>query len=150
MLELNLKNSATAQSTLSFNSMCRMRDGTLLGASNTGLSRICGYADNGATIPALLKSGLLDLGSHHVKRFRFFYFGLETTGDLKLSVFCDGVLAGEYSVIPSDGGVRTIRVPISRIHQGRYWQWQLENLNGSFFSLYSVKALPIQLSGRQI
>lgn len=149
MIELNLKNRAAAQSTIAFNSMCRMSDGTLLGANGNGVFKMCGYTDNGTAIPVLLKSGMLDMGTHHLKRFRFFYFGLEATGDLSLSVFCDGDLAASYTINIAESGVQSVRVPISREHQGRYWQWQVENTGGAFFALYSVKALPIMIGGRQ-
>lgn len=144
MLELNLKNRAAAQTTIPFNSMCRFGE-AYLGCTDTGISRLCGYRDNDAQIPALIRSGMLDMGTERLKRFRFFYFGVETTGQLRLTVFCDGNEAGSYIVDPDAGGVREIRVPISRAHFGRYWQWQVENISGSFFALYSVRALPVIL-----
>lgn len=144
MLQVNLKNRAATQTTESFNSMCKVGK-AYLGASSSGLFTIGGSTDNGAEIPALMKSGMLDLGTEKRKRVRFFYFGLECSGALKLSLFCDGALAGEYTVEKTTG-VQDIKVPISRDHVGRYWQWQIENVGGAFFALYSVKALPIILN----
>ena len=144
MLELNLTNRAATQTTQAYNSAC-MFDDVPLGATSTGLYRIGGYTDHGAAIPALIKSGMLDLGTERIKRFRFFYFGLQASGNLELTIFCDGIEAASYTVDGSDGGSREVRVPISRAYQGRYWQWQVENASGSFFALYSVKALPVVL-----
>jgi hypothetical protein len=145
MIELNLVNKAPSQSTLNFNSMCKF-NGEYLGASSTGVYKMVGYNDNGVQIPSIVKSGMNDFGSHSQKRFRFFYFGVETTGDLILKVFADGSIVGEeYSTSPLAQEVRTIRVPISRKGQARYWSWSVENVDGSFFSLYSVKALPVIL-----
>ena len=144
MIEINLTNRAAAQTTLAYNSAC-MFDGVPLGATSAGLYRVGGYTDHGAAIPALLKSGLFDLGTERIKRFRFFYFGLQASGSLKLTVFCDGIEAANYTVNGGDGGAREVRVPISRTYQGRYWQWQVENVSGAFFALYSVKALPVVL-----
>ena len=144
MLELNLTNRAATQTTQAYNSAC-MFGGVPLGATSTGLYRIGGYTDHGAAIPALIKSGMLDLGTERIKRFRFFYFGLQASGNLELTIFCDGIEAASYTVDGSDGGSREVRVPISRAYQGRYWQWQVENASGSFFALYSVKALPVVL-----
>ena len=144
MLELNLTNRAAAQTTKDFNSAC-MFDGVPLGATASGLYRIGGYTDHGTAIPALIRSGMLDLGTERIKRFRFFYFGLQASGNLKLTIFCEGVDAASYTVDGSDGGSRDVRVPISRAYQGRYWQWQVENVSGAFFALYSVKALPVVL-----
>ena len=144
MLELNLTNRAAAQTTKDFNSAC-MFDGVPLGATASGLYRIGGYTDHGTAIPALIRSGMLDLGTERIKRFRFFYFGLQASGALKLTVLCDGTDAASYTVNGGNGGAREVRVPISRTYQGRYWQWQVENVSGSFFALYSVKALPVVL-----
>lgn len=144
MLEINLKNRAITQTTVAFNSMCKCGN-TYLGASDDGLFSIGGTSDDDVEIPALIRSGMFDLGTEKMKRFRFFYFGLECDGTLKLTLLCDGVEAASYTVSKTTG-VQEIKVPVSRAAQGRYWQWQIENIDGSFFALYSVKALPIILN----
>lgn len=144
MLELNLKNRAISQHTRDFNSMCRF-GGAYLGASDSGLFLIEGYNDHGVQIPALSKSGMTDFGMASLKRFRFFYFGLDTTGSITLKIFCDGALAATMTVKPDVKGKRTVRVPVSRNHAGRYWSWSIENANGAFFALYSVQAIPVIL-----
>ena len=145
MLELNLKTKAATQTTLAFNSMCRFGD-TYLGVTSTGLHQLGGYNDNGVAIPAFIKSGTMDFGMAQNKRFRFFYFGLETDGELLLKVYCDKVLAAEhYTVAPAETTSMRVRVPISRVHQSRYWSWSVENVSGSFMALYSVEALPVIL-----
>lgn len=147
MIELNLKTKAVTQTTVQFNSMA-MIGGVPVGATESGLFRMCGKSDNGVEIPALIKSGMFDLGGGNESRFRFFYFGVDTDGELLLSVFCDGEQVTQMPVFRKKGPQR-IKVPISRTYQGRYWQWQVENVNGSFFSLYRVDALPIIMnSGR--
>lgn len=144
MIELNLKTRAAAQTTVPFNSMCKFGE-HFLGATSSGLFLITGFTDAGSEIPALVKSGTTDFGMASLKRFRFFYFGLETTGTLTLKVFCDGVEAASYTVTPETPGQRTVRVPISREHAGRYWSWSVENVDGAFFALYSVEGLPVIL-----
>ena len=145
MLELNLKNRAATQTTLPFNSMCKFGN-SYLGATSSGLHSMGGYNDAGVVIPAFIKSGTMDFGVGNVKRFRFFYFGLETNGGLVLKVYCDDELAAEeYTVAPAETTSMRVRVPISRVHQGRYWAWSVENVSGAFFALYSVEALPVIL-----
>ena len=145
MLELNLKTKAASQTTLPFNSMCKFGS-SYLGATSAGLHTLGGYNDHGVAIPALIKSGNMDFGSTNNKRFRFFYFGLETDGNLLLKVYCDKVLAAEqYTVAPAETTSMRVRVPISRVHQSRYWSWSVENVSGAFMALYSVEALPLFL-----
>lgn len=142
MIQVNLKNNAITETTENFNSMCRF--GTkLIGVSSTGLYEIGGTSDNGTAINASIKSGDFDLGTNQKKKFRFFYFGVKTTGTLRLKVYCDGVLAASYIAKPESSGDRTIRVPVSREHVGRYWAWSIENIDGAPFSLYSVQAIPV-------
>lgn len=144
MLQLNLKNNAASQTTENFNSMCRVGD-KYYGASDTGIYRICGYSDNGVMIPALIKSGTMDFGMDNQKRFRFFYFGVETDGELLLKVYCDNVLAGQMTVVSKIAGMYQVRVPINRSYKSRYWSWSIENVTGTFFALSSVTALPVIL-----
>ena len=145
MIELNLKTKAASQTSQDFNSMCRFGN-EYIGATSSGLYRLGGFTDHGVAIPALVKSGTMDFGSANKKRFRFFYFGVETNGELLLKVYCDNVLAAEhYTVAPAETTSMRVRVPISRVHQSRYWSWSVENVSGSFMALYSVEALPVIL-----
>lgn len=118
--------------------MC-MKDGVYLGANENGLFRImCGQSDNGVEINSIIRSGNTDFGIYRNKRARFFYFGFECTGELILSILCDGVVVATYPVSPGGAGLRRVRVPIGRQHEGMYWAWQIENVDGSFFKLRSV------------
>lgn len=145
MLRLNLKNRAIAQTTQRYNSMCLHR-GVPLAATDKGLVRIGGYSDSGEPIRAWMKSGKFDLGADNIKRFRYFYFGVAGDGDLRLSIWADDKLVREYVVpVEAHRGRQEIRVMVGRGAAARYWQWQVENVSGSFFVLYSVRALPCQV-----
>lgn len=120
--------------------MCKFGD-NYLGATASGIHRIGGFTDNGIAIPALVKSGDMDFGTHALKRPRFFYFGIRSTGDVKLLIFCDGNLVTEYNVGSTKGEIREVRVSVGRGNNGRYWAWGIENVNGAFVALYSVKAI---------
>lgn len=144
MLELNLNTKAATQTTQAYNSMCMLGD-IPLGCTSSGLHRIGGFSDHDVAIPALIRSGKTNFGTERPKRARFFYFDLECTGDLSLSIYCDGGTVAEYAVDVGDGGVRRVRVPVSRVNSGVWWEWQIENVDGSFFALYQVQALPVIL-----
>ncbi len=140
-LDTNTKNNATTQyAGLNYNSMCKFA-GMYLAASSAGLHLIGGTSDNGEVINASMKSGEIDLGIDNPKRFRFVYFGLETTGNLTLKVYVDEVLAKTIAVTGRPTGrQQRIRVSVGRKNaKGRYLSWKLENVDGSDFSLDSVK-----------
>ena len=144
MLTINMANRAAAQNTLQFNSMCHFGD-VYLGATAGGLYSLGGYTDHGTAIQALIKSGVFDLGTPRFKNFRYFYFGIDSTGRLELTVFCDGEQVATYDVDGGVSGYREVRVPIGKGARGRYWQWQVKNTGGAFFVLYSVMAMPVFL-----
>lgn len=142
---MNLKNRAISQVTQRYNSMCLV-NGVPLAATDRGLIRIGGYSDNGEPIRAWMLSGKFDLGADNIKRFRYFYFGLKGDGDLRLSIWADDRLVRDYVVpVEAHRGRQEIRVMVGRGAAARYWRWKVENVNGSFFSLYSVRALPCQV-----
>lgn len=144
MLDVNLKNKAVTQSTRNFNSMCRFGN-DFLGANSAGLYRICGYSDSGTEVPATIRSGTFDLGTERFKRFAYIYIGLETTGDLELDILCDGEFMCTLDIPYPGAGKREVYVKVPRGLKARYWAWELRNVNGSFFVLYSVKLLPVVL-----
>lgn len=144
MIEVNLKNRAASQSTLAFNSMCRFGD-VYLGADSSGLHLLRDYNDNNTDIAALIKTGKFDLGTERKKSIRYFYFGIETDGQLTLTLYNDGVEVADY-VIPYPGaGRQTVKVKVARGLRARFWEFKIENVDGCFFALYSVKIFPVVL-----
>ena len=144
MIELNLKTRAAAQTTVPFNSMCKFGE-HYLGATTAGLFRINGFTDAGTAIPALIKTGKIDLGTERLKSIRYIYFGMEATGDLELTLYVDGVEKLTRTIPQPPTGRQMIRVPIPRGLKGRYWEFKIENTDGCFFVLYSVKIFPVVL-----
>ena len=74
MLELNLKNNAVTQTSVSFNSMCKFGD-IYLGSDSTGLHKIHEFADGDTEISALMSTGIFDLGTERSKRIAYIYLG---------------------------------------------------------------------------
>ena len=140
MLELNLKNNAVTQTSVSFNSMCKFGN-VALGCNSSGLYQITGYNDHGIEINALMQSGTTDFGVPNQKRFRSIHATGEANGDCKLSLYADGELACELDIVPDNTGVFDVKVPVSHVHVGRWWSWSFENVDGAFFALYSVSAV---------
>lgn len=144
MLDINLKTKAATQTTRAFNSMCRFGD-VYLGATSAGLFRICGYSDDGVEIPALLSTGVFDLGTERFKRIAYIYLGLESTGAMQVEVWCDGVYKTTLDVPSVWASKREVYLKVPKGLRARYWQLKFNNVDGSFFVLYSVKLLPVVL-----
>lgn len=144
MIEINLKNRAISQTALPFNSMCKFGD-VYIGATSEGLFKLDGYNDDGAEIPALIRSGMFDLGTSNDKRFAYFHLGLEATGDMEMEIFCDGVSSYTAEIPYQEDGRRNVLVKIPKGLSARYWAFELRNVDGAFFVLHSVKIVPITL-----
>ena len=144
MLQLNLKNRAASQTTQAYNSLCKFGQ-HYIGATATGLFKISGFTDNTAEIPAIIRSGMFDLGTERNKRIAYFYLGLETDGDLEFDLHCDGEYMTTIDVPYPGEGKRELMIKVPRGLNARYWAWELRNVDGSFFVLYSVKLLPVVL-----
>ena len=144
MLELNLKNRAISQTTMTYNSMAKFGN-IYLGATEQGIYQITGFSDHTIEIPALIKSGIFDLGVAQKKKFRSFYFSGEANGDLKVTIYADGIASEAFNITPDADGIFDFKITYPTNIKARYWQWQIENVNGSFFVLYEVTALPIVL-----
>jgi len=144
MLQVNLKNRAAAQTTQAYNSMCKFGE-HYLGTTTAGLFRISGTTDNGAEIPAVMRSGMFDLGTERNKRVAYFYLGLETSGDMEFDLLCDGEYMLTIDVPYPGDGKREVMIKVPRGLSARYWAFEMRNVDGSFFALYSVKVLPVVL-----
>lgn len=140
----NKRTFAATQSRFHFNSAVILGSQILM-ANGDGVWLHGGATDNGSDINGMIKSGSTDFGQGNQKRFRFFYFGIETDGDCLCRVFTDGVEVASLTVSPVSSGYLDVRVPISREHQGRYWAWSIENVNGSSLRLHKVEALQVIL-----
>jgi len=135
----NLKIVAPSQFTnWDYNSMVNF-NGELFGAGAAGLYEICtGDADGSTAIDGSMTIATVDLGEMY-KRIRYVYFGLQGTGNLRLTVTTDLTTVREYT-IPLDGtGQQRVRVKLDRNVKGRYWVFKVANTQGCDFSLDEVQ-----------
>ena len=128
-----------------FNSMCEFR-GRYLGANESGVFVLGEVGKDGSdSIDAKLKTGLTDFGVSNRKRIRSLLVGYETDGRLKLSVSTDeGVvrtveLTSKSEASRQQGG----KVSVGRDGIGKYWAFQVENIDGADFSIDEVSAILI-------
>lgn len=148
---LALNTSLRRQTTLSgwaFNSMAEL-NGSLLGVTDAGLFEITGDDDDGADIDATVRTHVMDFGSAKHKRAGSLVAGLRADGDLRVTVTVDEHDEHEYVLeAPGHETLSNARVKIGKGLVGRYWQFQLENIDGADFELDQTQCDMAELSRR--
>ena len=124
MLELNLKNRAISQTTVAYNSMAKFGN-IYLSATEQGIYQITGFSDHAIEIPVLIKSGIFDLGVSQKKKFRAFYFSGEANGDLKVTIYADGIASEAFNITPDVDCIFDFKITYPTNIKARYWQWQV-------------------------
>lgn len=146
---LQLEISALSQyANYNFNSMCKF-NGAYLGANESGIFTLdSGGLDDTTDIEAFFELITSDWGMEHQKRIRSLYVGYETNGNLMLTVKDDDGNQREYLLEPNhvDNQQHSSKLPGDRNGKGRYWMFRVDNVNGSDFSVDSIKVLPVILN----
>jgi len=140
---LNMKNKAlTEYTTLTFNSFAEFQ-GQVLAASTDGVFVLGGQAqDNTAPIAAVVRDGAMEYDSSFLKRIPRIYLGHETDGDLLFKMISTEGGPRSYLLQYNGAGLRSRRIPVGKGPKSRYWQWEVDNQNGSDFTLSSVALYP--------
>lgn len=129
------------QSRLSFNSLCRLDDGTVLGVSSSGAFVLDnGHTDAGTAISAFAEFAMTDLGVPKQKSLRKAVVGLEASGNMKISVKSDEGSFVERDLdcdIDSSRG-EGIVAPLGRAIRGRYFTVKIANTLGCDFALNAI------------
>lgn len=132
---------AVQQSRLSFNSLCKLDDGTVLGVSSSGAFVLDnGLTDNGTAIDAFAEFAMTDLGVPKQKSLRKAIVGLEASGSMKISVKSDEGSFVERELhcdIDSSRGEEVV-APLGRDIRGCYFTVRVDNTLGCDFALNSI------------
>jgi len=137
---------ATTQLTgYDFNSYCQIGS-SFFACSSVGIYKInSGNKYDTSNISSVISTFSTNLGFSALKRLRFIYLDVETTGQLKITTYADNVLAEVIIVTPGKQGRQYIRVSHSRASKGCYWSFKVENVAGCWFSLDILETLPVFL-----
>lgn len=141
-------NSLATYANYPFNSFAQF-NGVYLGASGTGIFALTGDTDNGAMIPAAARVGITDFSTSHLKRVDRLYVGYRSTGNLVLRVFTDEVTERDY-LLPTNfaKGLHGNRLRLGKGLEARYWQFEVNNQNGSYFDMNMIELVPTVLKRR--
>ena len=131
-----------------FGSMCQLDGGFYLGANSHGVFRLnTGGSFDNAQINARFRTPTSDYGDANQKRVRVAHVGFEADGELNLSIRNDEGNERTYALSPegSEGLQGTAKVKAGRDGKGRYWDFEIENVEGSDFSVDRIEALFVLL-----
>lgn len=132
-----------------FNSYARLGE-VVLAAGPTGIFALEGDTDLEQPIAARVAGGVSDWGEVQTKRVLGAYVGLRADGMLDLTLITDEHHEYLYRLVPRNLDVlHPARVKTGRGIDGRYWQWQLDNVDGADFTVESL-ALEVQPLGRRL
>lgn len=135
-----------------FNSLVEA-NGRYYGMSADGLYLLEGDDDAGEPIEAVVRTGLIDMGSHYLKGAHAAYVGYTSTGQMVLKVVTtDQGQKTEwwYELNPATADeMRDGRVMLGRGLRARYWQFEIVNAAGADFDVDDVTLL-YQVLNRRI
>ena len=149
-LRVNMRNNAISQyGNYDFKSFCDFGS-VCLACGDGGIYSLNGSDDDGTDISSEFKSMTTDFDVANQKRLRSLFIGGEWDGWLKVTITDDEGNSREYLTPPLDSGnlQEGNKVAIGRDGKGRYWNFEVENIDGCDFSVDSMDALPILLSRR--
>ena len=123
--------------------------GVRLGASSAGVFELTGETDNGVPIDAIGTLGISDFGLSFIKGMERVYIGYRSFGDMLLRVTTDERATFDYPLAARvNPGIQSARVPIGKGLRGRYWQFDLLNVDGCDFDLDMLEVMPAECDRR--
>jgi hypothetical protein len=141
-----ITNAATTFEQFPYNSFAEI-GGNYYAAGPSGLVQIdAGNTDlSNAPINAVLRTGMMDFRDSRLKRLSDFYIAMRSDGDIKLTVTCDELDPYEYYIRPHDiATLRQRKDLIGKGLRGRYWGFELSNIDGCNFDFdaYNMVVMP--------
>lgn len=124
-------------------SMCQFAGRTFV-TNAAGVYEYGAEDDAGANIRASVQFPKTDFQTDMSKRMSDAYFGLKTTGRMRLKLVVNNDDPRYYPIIPSGADVKGTRVDIGKGLKGRYWTARLDNVAGADFELDSATFLPVR------
>ncbi len=149
---VNTRNSAVSEyDNYPFNSFA-MVGGIPFGAGPDGIYRLEGDDDDGSPINASVYTGLSDYGNSQLKKMPSAWIGLTSDGDMVLKVVTSDTgkkkenwyrMKGRPNGAPVDS-----RFSPAKGLNGRYWGFEIANIDGADFTLDSLKVWPLIMQRR--
>ena len=149
---VNTRNAAVSEyDNYPFNSFATV-GGIPFGAGPDGIYRLEGGDDEGLPIHASVYTGLTDFGNSQLKKMPSAWIGLTSDGDMVLKVVTSDTgkkkenwyrMKGRPNGTPVDS-----RFSPAKGLTGRYWGFEIANIDGADFTLDSLKVWPLIMQRR--
>lgn len=123
------------------NSICRFNGVTYISCAG-GIYALNGASDAGRNINAYMLLGQEDFENGHNKRIRAVYTGARATGTMLLKAIATNAEGRYYALTNPGGPVQGSRATLGRGLEGRYWQFRIDNKDGSDFEIDSLEFTP--------
>lgn len=149
---VNTRNAAVAEyQNYPFNSFAIV-GGIPFGAGPDGIYRLEGNDDDGAPINSSIYTGLSDFGDSHLKKMPAAWVGLTSDGDMVLKVVTADTGKKKENwyrmkARPQGTPVDSRFSPAKGL-TGRYWGFEITNIDGADFTLDSLKVWPLVMQRR--
>ena len=138
-------NAPSRYDSLPANSMCLFNGKTYM-ACAAGIYEIGADDDTGRPIHASVTVAQTNFGSTKNKRIPYIYVGMRASGAMQLKAIANNQSDRYYALNAIGGAVRGSRADLGKGLEGQYWQFRVDNVNGSDFELDSIEFKPVVLS----
>lgn len=136
----------TTYTNYGFNSFARV-GGKNVGARDDGLFELVGEDDNGRPISGTVALGVTDFGSTFLKTVDRLFVGYRARAEMVLGVKTEETHNNLYP-LPASPALATQRAKVGRGLSARYWQFTLQNLDGTDFAIDTVDVKSAKLERR--
>jgi len=120
-----------------------------LGAKADGIYLLEGDDDGGTPIDAIASTGRMDFGTSNIKRVLAAYLGVDGAGQVNITLRTDADHSyGPYQFRTTPTGHQVERVKFAKGIKSRYWEFDLENVDGGDLGIDEIEFDVIELSHR--
>lgn len=122
-----------------------------LAARGDGIYLLSGDDDGGTAIDAIATIGRTDFDEASMKRVTAAYLGLNSAGQVHLTIRTDqGITTGPYELRQSPAASTTERAKFKRGLKSRYWEFDIENVDGADLQVKSAEFETTVLRDRRL
>lgn len=120
-----------------------------LGAKADGIYLLDGDDDQGSPINAIASTGRMDFGSNRAKRVLAAYLGLDSAGQINLTLRTDADKSwGPYQFRVAPTGHQVERSKFAKGIKSRYWEFDIENVAGGDMDIDEIQFDVVELMQR--